>query len=403
MVTTRSQDRTRLPEGPGEAVSRPKRAASPAEDATPPVKQQKQTHKGAEKPEEETVKEEADQAKLAEANSAEGKLEEGKPEEGKPEEAKHDEGKPVEVKPEEVKAEEVKAEKVKPEEERNTEEATPIPGSETVTILEKGLIYFFTRPRVSVSDPKSLEDIARSFFVLRPADAEKKPRDDGPCRLCIVPKKILPTTGRQRWIGFVDKANEPYYKAVGEDMAGSEYETKTLGQRHAPEAIAAGEGIYALTRSKRATNLVYMLTEPKELGEVQRELGLKNRGYYTISTRNPVYPAPKGMGLPESPKYPQVIMDDFESLRWIPTQPRHLEYENTQFLLIGHTSSIEKAFRGDGKEVKDSTPEDEITIKEELLEGDEDLLYDIKEDEVSSILLDLEKYAHGLKNIETEF
>lgn len=98
-------------------------------------------------------------------------------------------------------------------------------------------------------------------------------------------------------------------------------------------------------------------------------------------------------------------MNDFQSLRWIPTQPRHLDHANTQFLLIGHTSGIQEAFKPDTKgAAKENMPaEDEVTIKEEPLEGEEDLMYDIKEDEVSDVLLNLEKYAHGLKNVETEF
>lgn len=189
-----------------------------------------------------------------------------------------------------------------PEPEHNT---TPTPGSETATILEKGLIYFFVRPRVSTPHPTSLTDIARSYFILRPTDATAGPKPTAPSRLCVVPKKVLPTSGRQRWIGFVEKGHEPYRQAVGEDLAGREYETKTMGERRVPDAIPAGEGIYALTHSRWVTYLVYILTEPRELGEVQRGLGLKERGYFTISTRNPVYPAPKGVGFPQNAKYSQ--------------------------------------------------------------------------------------------------
>ena len=98
-------------------------------------------------------------------------------------------------------------------------------------------------------------------------------------------------------------------------------------------------------------------------------------------------------------------MNDFQSLRWIPTQPRHLDYSNTQFLLIGHTSGIQKAFSPDtkGAERETKPSEDEVRIKEEPLEGEEDLLYDIKEDEVAEVLLDLEKYAHVMKKVETDF
>ena len=103
----------------------------------------------------------------------------------------------------------------------------------------------------------------------------------------------------------MEKGKEPWRKVTGEDLAGQEYETKTMGHREVPDAMQVGEGIYAITRGHRTANLVYMLTEPKELGEVQVELGLKDRGYFTISTRNPTYPAPKGVGISKSPEYPQ--------------------------------------------------------------------------------------------------
>ena len=36
------------------------------------------------------------------------------------------------------------------------------------SILEKGIIYFFFRGRVGVEDPQGIEDVARSYIVLRP-------------------------------------------------------------------------------------------------------------------------------------------------------------------------------------------------------------------------------------------
>ncbi|KAH0309098.1 hypothetical protein KCU74_g15312, partial [Aureobasidium melanogenum] len=35
-------------------------------------------------------------------------------------------------------------------------------------IQEKGIIYFFTRGRVGIDDPQSVQDLQRSYFVLRP-------------------------------------------------------------------------------------------------------------------------------------------------------------------------------------------------------------------------------------------
>lgn len=293
MVTTRSKDskRTALPDS-ADAGAGSKREVPPESNKSPPPKHQKKAEeKDGEN--EEPVKEYAPPRSHA--------MPRGHRTNTRPRREKS-ESKATEAKPEK---DEKKPESKEAETKAETKETEAAPGDETATVQEKGLIYFFTRPRVSVEEPKSIADIARSFFVLRPTEGDKPPARDGQSRLCIVPKKVLPTSGRQRWIGFVEKGNEPWYKATGEDLEGREYETKTTGHRHVPDAIQVGEGMYAITKADRAANLVYILTEPKELGEVQVELGLKDRGYFTISTRNPVYPAPKGTGIQGGAEYPQ--------------------------------------------------------------------------------------------------
>ncbi len=203
-----------------------------------------------------------------------------------------------------------------------TEEETPAPeadngtavqpdgrkGSVPSSILEKGIIYFFFRGRVNIDEPHGLEDIARTYIILRPIDPDAKlgegPIGDvGNSRLCALPKKTFPQSGRDRWISFVEKTHISF-DALKESFLGSfEYETKTAGTRHRPAATAVGEGIYAITSTGRESHLVYMLSLPEKLGEVQKELGLKERGSFIISTRNPKYPPPKFARLPEGPKY----------------------------------------------------------------------------------------------------
>ncbi|PKS11021.1 hypothetical protein jhhlp_002780 [Lomentospora prolificans] len=265
--------------------------------------------------------------------------------------------------------------------------------------LELGMIYFYARPRVEQDDPQGVEDMARSFILLRPIENFDEPlSDNGKTRLCIVPKKTFPTTGRERWISFVSKGNEPWSKVTKDELSAREYETKTKGTRHIPAAILAGAGAYAISKTNKGSNLAYILSQPKELGEVQIDLGLKLRGYFTISTRNPVYPAPKNAGLPEGPKYPQEVMDDFQSLRWIATQPRHLDYDNTQFLMIGHSSGLDVAFKdkaGKGKK--------EVDFKEELFEGEEELPDDAGEEEIAESMGQLEQYVGKLPKVETSF
>jgi hypothetical protein len=57
-------------------------------------------------------------------------------------------------------------------------------------------------------------DAARSFFILRPnpngAELKRGPIDDDTVsRLLVIPKKKLPTSAKEREMGFVDKAKLP--------------------------------------------------------------------------------------------------------------------------------------------------------------------------------------------------
>jgi hypothetical protein len=50
---------------------------------------------------------------------------------------------------------------------------------------------------------------------------------------------------------------------------------------------------------------VYLLTLPEELGEVQKEMGLKEKGSFIINTKNPQFPGPASARLPKDPEYPK--------------------------------------------------------------------------------------------------
>jgi hypothetical protein len=183
-------------------------------------------------------------------------------------------------------------------------------GAVPSNILEKGLVYFFFRGRVETNEPSSVDEIQRSYMILRPLDKEAKLgegtiQDAGNTRLIAVPKKVFPRSGRDRWIAFVEKSHASFETLKEEFLSGSEYETKTRGTRHTPAATPAAEGVYAITTTGRESHLAYMLTLPSELGEVQKELGLKEKGSFIISTRNPKYDPPRGTALPKGPEYPK--------------------------------------------------------------------------------------------------
>lgn len=88
----------------------------------------------------------------------------------------------------------------------DSKRATEIPSS----ILEKDIIYFFFRPRVNVEDPQGIEDVARSYIVLRPLPlgaklGEGPLEDKGNARLLALPKKMLPKSNKDRFLVFVEK------------------------------------------------------------------------------------------------------------------------------------------------------------------------------------------------------
>jgi len=211
------------------------------------------------------------------------------------------------------------AKRPKKEEDKSKPKPTkPRTSEETSPILEKGIIYFFFRARVDTNSPSSVNDIARTFLLLRPVphsaelaagpvgDTEKVGKT-GKARLLAVPKKVLPRTGRDRWIAFVEKAGEgPSFisRLEEEFLSGSEYETKTVGVRHSPAATPVGEGVYAITDTGGTSHLAYILTIPQELGEVQKKMGIQERGSFILSTRNPKYAPPGNARLPKGPEYP---------------------------------------------------------------------------------------------------
>lgn len=164
------------------------------------------------------------------------------------------------------------------------------------------------RGRVGIDHPDKVSDIARTFILLRPIPTDAK-LGDGPIgdagnsRLIAIPKKKLPQTGRDRWIAFVEKTNASFDELKDDFLPANDYDTKTAGVRHSPPAVPLAQGVYALTTTGRESHLAYVITLPYELGEVQTTIGIKEKGSWILSTRNPQYPAPSNTGLPEGPQY----------------------------------------------------------------------------------------------------
>lgn len=260
-------------------------------------------------------------------------------------------------------------------------------------ILEKGIIYFFTRGRVGIEDPESVSELQRTYFVLRPLPKDAKigegaMPESSKNRLIALPKKVFPKSGRDRFMAFVEKANVSMGELKEDFFQGSEYDTKTAGTRQTPPVTLIGEGVYALTATGRTSHLVYMLTVPRELGDVQHDMGIREKGSFITSLKNPTKAGPANARLPEGPEFPKDILEDFGNYAWIPVhRAEYLDYANAQILLIGEgEDKFEGAVEGTDKDRHEGkkTPggeleklEEEDQVRVEHLHGDETVFDDL--------------------------
>ena len=53
------------------------------------------------------------------------------------------------------------------------------------------------------------------------------------------------------------------------------------------------------------------LTIPNEIGEVQKDVGLAEKGSFVLSVKNPESSAPANAQLPQGAEYPKEIIDEF--------------------------------------------------------------------------------------------
>ena len=157
-----------------------------------------------------------------------------------------------------------------------------------------------------------MNDVARSFIVLRPTpkgakiDQRQGSLEPGArCRLIALPKKKFPTSAKERDMAFVEKAGQSMKILQGSFISGGTYKTSTRGERTIEEARPYAEGVYAITSTKQASHLAYILTIPEEIGSLQEDFGLRERGSWIVQAKNPKYPGPPNAQFAKNPEYPE--------------------------------------------------------------------------------------------------
>jgi hypothetical protein len=199
------------------------------------------------------------------------------------------------------------------------------------TLVERGDVFFFYRPRVEASEVDDLEDVQRFFLILKP-DGRRL------YRVIVVGPKRLPEPSRHErtWAFVAETATRP--AVVRDELEQKTYPTKTRGTRVEQEARPAGEGRYAIVDHDGHTHLAYALELPTEPGPAQRAFHITKEASYIIAVRNPDAPAPPGAGLRPDRRaaYPEELLERFRGRRFIPVDtPALLDYEGAVVVLIG--------------------------------------------------------------------
>lgn len=157
-----------------------------------------------------------------------------------------------------------------------------------------------------------MQDLQRSYFVLRPLPPGGKLgdgviEDTKNNRLLALPKKVWPKSAQDKFMVFVEQAKAPMTELKENFFQGSEYDTKTTGVRQAHPITPLGEGVYAITSTgnRGETHLAYMLTIPQEPGEMQEDVGIRSKGSFVMSLKNPEVKGPANATLPQTADFPK--------------------------------------------------------------------------------------------------
>lgn len=200
-----------------------------------------------------------------------------------------------------------------------------------VKVLEKGNVYFFYRPKIGEFAPQSIEDIQRFYMILNPEGKKLY-------RLVVLAQKRLPgLDDSNKYWGYVEEiVKKP--DEVEEIFQGRVYATKTVGERGQPSGRPAGEGFYEIISHKDHTHLVYSLSLPEKLGEVQSDLGIRPEGNFIISLINPNVTPPPNVGFPRGQRasYPENLQKIFGRRRFTKvTKTQFLNYPGSAMVIIG--------------------------------------------------------------------
>lgn len=220
------------------------------------------------------------------------------------------------------------------------------------SILQKGNIYFFYRPKVQHSYAHGIDDVQGFLIVLKPTEINKY-------IIIRIGKKRLPEEAT--FFCFVEKVCsniDDLKDAFNEEH----YQTSSDGKRDVGAAQCVAEGKYFFVEHDQHTHLCFQSENIEKENDLLKEFNLTEKGDYLISIKNPEKPSPLGAGLPAEEKaaYPANLQNYFGDYKFIPlSSPEFLNYEGAELLIIGsNKSDMEEMI--DINKCLQNIPEDEL-------------------------------------------
>jgi hypothetical protein len=221
-------------------------------------------------------------------------------------------------------------------------------------VTERGDVFFFFRPRVERNAPRGEDDVQRFLVVLSPDGARR-------LRLLTVGRKRLPgaaSTWRERSWGWVMRVAGSASE-LDDELRGYRYDTKTRGVRDQPPARPAGAGRYAIARHGAHSHLAYALARPEVPGPVQHDLGIESSASLVVAVKNPWWPTPPsanaGLAAEAEAFFPADLQAAFRGRKWAALDPRHLDREGAELVLVGTRAEPEAEL---GIRLEPEEPED---------------------------------------------
>ncbi|KAJ4290062.1 hypothetical protein N0V88_006566 [Collariella sp. IMI 366227] len=207
------------------------------------------------------------------------------------------------------------------------------------------------------------------------------------------------------------ESNKPQAEKQEEDNAGPGEEAKkpsSTKDTTTPSNILEKGIIYFFLRSRVDTS-----SSPSNMSDVARSYILLRPSPSTRFTHTPLpdtntnrlclIPKRLSPNRPRpGPEYPKKFLEEFKSLRWAPTQPKHLDYVNTQFLMVGESSGVEKALEPQEEDEKEGKKEPGEEM-EELEEEDAKRMNGLSDDDSAKIYADLQVDAEDYPKLQTTF